>query len=124
MQISIKFYTDEHVHPAVIAGLRRRGIDVLSSQDANMLAVSDEEHLKLALQENRVIFTQDDDFLKFHAQQIPHKGIVYAHQRTTIGQIIQGLMLISQVLNASERLCCNEFLFFSPRILRGYQATR
>jgi uncharacterized protein with PIN domain len=102
MEISIKFYTDEHVHPAVIAGLRRRGIDVLSSKDANMLAASDEEHLKLANQENRVIFTQDDDFLKFHAKQMPHKGIVYAHQRTPIGQIIQSLMLISQVLDTSD----------------------
>jgi uncharacterized protein with PIN domain len=102
MAISIKFYTDEHVHPAVIAGLRRRGVDVLSCKEANMLSASDEEHLKLANIENRVIFTQDDDFLKFHAKQILHKGIVYAHQRTPIGQIIQGLMLISQVLDASE----------------------
>ena len=102
MSINIKFYTDEHVHPAVIAGLRRRGIDVLTTKDANMIAANDDEHLKLAIQEKRVIFTQDDDFLKFHALQIPHKGIVYAHQHTPIGQIIQGLMLISQVLSASE----------------------
>ncbi len=102
MANNIKFYTDEHVHPAVIAGLRRRGIDVLSCNDANMLAASDEQHLALAIRENRVIFTQDDDFLKFHAKQVSHKGIVYSHQRTSIGQIIQGLMLISQVLNGSD----------------------
>lgn len=31
--------------------------------EAGMLGVSDEEHLKRALNEGRVIFTQDDDFL-------------------------------------------------------------
>ena len=45
MSEEIRFYTDEHVPPAVADGLRRRGIDTLSARDAEMLGSSDEEHL-------------------------------------------------------------------------------
>ena len=57
---------DEHIPRAVTGGLLRRGVDVLTAQDVNMLTESDRDHLKLATKENRVIFTQDVDFLRLH----------------------------------------------------------
>ena len=77
MSERVKFYLDEHVNLAVASGLRRRDIDVLTTQEADMLGVSDEEHLILATNQGRVLFTQDDDFLRLHAQNIDHPGIVY-----------------------------------------------
>lgn len=68
MSGQVKFYLDEHVHPAVADGLRRRGVDVWTAQQANMLGAADKEHLELARQERRVVFTQDDDFLKLHSE--------------------------------------------------------
>jgi len=62
MSVEIKFYTDENVPTAVVKGLQRRGVDVLSTQEAGMLGAPDEEHLALATSQGRVIFTQDDDF--------------------------------------------------------------
>ena len=41
-ETKIKFYLDEHVNPAVADGLRRRGVDVLTTQEAGMLGASDE----------------------------------------------------------------------------------
>lgn len=87
---------------AAIQGLRERGIDVLSVPEANMLGASDEEHLAFALAEGRVIFTQDADFLRLAAAGHEHAGIAYARQGTSVGDIIQGLMLIVQVLDAEE----------------------
>ena len=58
-------------------GLRQRGVDVLTVVEAGMLGASDEEHLKRALNEDRVIFTQDDDFLRLHAAGADHARIVY-----------------------------------------------
>lgn len=98
----IKFYTDEHVAKAVVRGLLQRGIDVLTVMEADMLGASDEEHLKRAKDEGRVIFTQDDDFLRLHAIGACHAGIVYLHQQTSIGDIIRRLMLIYQVLDAED----------------------
>ena len=106
----IRFYTDEHVAKAVIRGLRQRGVDVLTTPQADTLHATDEAHLKFALDEQRVIFTQDDDFLKLAATGKPHAGIIYAPQHTPISQIIQGLMLVYQVLEAEEMMDNIEYL--------------
>jgi len=110
MDEKIKFYMDEHVPTAVVTGLRLRGVDVLTTQEAGMLGASDEEHLALAASNGRVIFTQDDDLLRLHAMGIGHAGIAYVHQRTTIGDIIRGLMLIYQVLEPNDMQNHVEFL--------------
>lgn len=106
----IKFYTDEHVSKAVVMGLRRRGVDVLTVPEAGTLGLSDEEHLRKAREEGRVIFTQDDDFLRLAAAGTVHRGIVYSTQDNTIGAIIYGLMLIYQVLEAEEMAGHVEYL--------------
>jgi hypothetical protein len=98
----IKFYTDEHVAKAVVNGLRLRGMDVLTVTEAGLLGASDEEHLARARNDGRVVFTQDEDFLRLHAEGIEHAGIAYAPQGTSIGAIIRGLMLIYQVLDAED----------------------
>lgn len=110
MGTNIKFYVDEHVSRAVVRGLRQRGVDVLTLVEADMLGASDEEHLTLALNENRVIFTQDDDFLRMHASGRSHAGIVYAPQQTSIGEVIRGLMIIYQILSTEEMRGQVEFL--------------
>jgi uncharacterized protein with PIN domain len=98
----VKFYTDEHVARAVIRGLRQRGVDVLTAPEAGLLGASDEEHLARARSEGRVLFTQDDDFLRLHTADFDHIGIVYAPQGTSISAIIRGLTLIHQVLDVED----------------------
>jgi predicted nuclease of predicted toxin-antitoxin system len=98
----VRFYADEDVSRAVVMGLRQRGVDVLTVSEAGLLGASDEEHLREAQAEGRVIFTQDIDFLRLAAAGAEHKGIVYTPQVTTTGDIIRGLMLIYQVLEAEE----------------------
>jgi predicted nuclease of predicted toxin-antitoxin system len=106
----IKLYMDEHVPTAVTVGLRLRSVDVLTAQEADMLAASDEDHLALAVREGRVLFTQDADFLRLHARGVPHAGIAYVRQQTPVGNIVRGLMLICQVLEPEDMLNHVEFL--------------
>lgn len=106
----IRFYADEHVAKAVVRGLRQRGVEILTVPEAGMLSASDEEHLELARQQRRVIFTQDTDFLRLHAAGTDHAGIVYASQDTPIGEIIHGLMLVYQVLCADDMAGQVEYL--------------
>ena len=70
----VRFYTDEHISRAVIAGLRRCGIDMLTTSEAKLLGAPDEAQLALAASQGRVVVTQDDDFLRFHAQGVMHIG--------------------------------------------------
>ncbi len=106
----IRFYTDEHVARAVVRGLRERGADVLTVPEAGLLGATDEEHLERVRGEGRVLFTQDDDFLRLHATGVEHTGIVYAPQGTPIGDLIRGLMLIHQILEAEDMKGHVEFL--------------
>ena len=106
----IKLYTDEHVLKAVVRGLRERGVDTLTVSEAGMLGADDEEHLAFARREVRVLFTQDDDFLRLHASGAEHAGIVYARQPTAIGDMIYGLMLVTEVMDPGEMEGQIEFL--------------
>ena len=46
----------------------RGGIDVLTVQEAGLAGEDDRSHLALATAQGRVIFTQDDDFLRLHVK--------------------------------------------------------
>ena len=102
MASRIKFYTDEHVSKAVVRGLRQRGVDVLTVFEAGLLGASDQDHLRKARAESRVVFTQDEDILRLAASSTEHAGVVYVPQHTPIGEIIYGLMLIYQVLEPED----------------------
>lgn len=110
MARKISFYTDEHVSRAVVQGLRHRGIDVLTVPEAGLMGASDLEHLARARREGRVIFTQDDDFLRLAAAGAPHAGIVYARQHTSVREILQGLRMVYEVLDAEEMVGHIEYL--------------
>ena len=73
-------------------------------------SASDQEHLTLAREEERVVFTQDDDFLRLAAAGFDHAGIVYAVQHTPVGTIVHGLMLIYEILEPKEMQNHIEFL--------------
>lgn len=75
-----------------------------------MRGASDTEHLGLGMREERVIFTQDADFMRMHASGHPHRGVVYAPQHTPAGIIVRGLMLIYDVLRPEEMIGRVEFL--------------
>lgn len=107
---TISYYFDEHVAHAVARGLRLRGIDVKTVSDAGLMGASDEEHLAFALEEGRVLFTQDADFLRLDAEGKPHAGIIYVPQQSPIGEIVHGLVLIHQVIEPEEMIGHVEFL--------------
>ncbi|MCC7190675.1 MAG: DUF5615 family PIN-like protein [Anaerolineales bacterium] len=104
--MAIKFYMDEHVHPGVTKALQQRGIDVLTAQQAGNLGVDDDAHLQFAASQGRVIFTQDEGFIK----ATNHNGIAYAHQRTPMRQIIEGLALIAEAMTEEEMVNHVEYL--------------
>lgn len=106
---AVRFYTDEHVSRAVVRALRARGADVQTVAEADLLGATDAQHLAHASREGRVLFTQDDDFLRLAASH-PHAGIVYASQRTPVGEVVRGLTLVFHVLTAEEMAGRVEFL--------------
>ena len=61
--MEIRYHLDESVPNAIANGLRLRGIDVTTAKDAGLLEASDQEHMAFAHENQRVIFSFDEDFL-------------------------------------------------------------
>ena len=111
MKERIKFHLDENVSQAIASGLRNRGVDVTTTPEEGLLGVSDEIQLQFASSQSRVIFTQDTDFLRMDRLGITHTGIAYCPQQSkSIGAIIQGLLLIWEILEPEEMFNRVEFL--------------
>lgn len=110
MDNKLKFNLDESVSNAITKGLRMRGIDVTTSPEKGLMGSSDEEQLAYALSQGRVIFTFDDDFLVLSSMGLEHWGIIYSHQRQSIGKIISDLVLIWECLEPDYMYKNVEFL--------------
>ena len=107
--MSVHLYMDVHVRRAVTAGLRLRGVDILTAQEDGTGELPDPELLDRATELGRVLFTQDDDLLR-EAKRRQQTGesfveIVYAHQLgITVSQCIADLELITQASEPHEWL--------------------
>ena len=103
----LAFYTDHHIHRAIVEGLRRRGIDVITAFEDGRETDDDEALLERAASIGRILVTQDQDFLEIAprwqriARHFP--GIVYAiQQRIDIGGTIEYLELIAHLKSPDE----------------------
>ncbi len=62
--MSVALYMDVHVRWAITAGLRRRGVDVLTAQEDGAARFEDPALLDLATELGRILVSQDDDLLQ------------------------------------------------------------
>ena len=110
MSDSVCYYLDEHIPPAVAQGLRNRGVEVVTVNEADMLGADDNEHLTFTQTESCVLVTHDDDFLRLVAERVPHSGIVYVPRERSIGEMVRGLRRLAEVFEEEEETSRVEFL--------------
>jgi hypothetical protein len=111
MPRTIRFHLDENCPRALAEGLRRRGLDVTTTPEADLLGAIDEDQEAHALREGRVIFTQDRDFLRINAAGVERAGIAYCPKDSKrLVEAIDGLVLIWEVLEPDEMRGRVEFL--------------
>jgi len=114
---SLSLYLDEDAMDGdLVRGLRSRGVNVLTATDVGMIRQADEEHLRFATIQDRVL----DSFnvRDFHAIHIawtssdrPHAGIILAHQRRyTTGEQIRRLLRLIGTLSSEAMKNREEFL--------------
>ena len=106
----IRFHFDEHVDPAIATALRRAKLDVTSSIEAGLRAKDDEAHLEFARLEGRVIVTRDQDFLRLARGSVNHSGIVFYTANQSMREIIEGLILICEVMAPEEMVGRVEYI--------------
>lgn len=99
-----KFFTDEDVYSGVAAGLRKAGLDAVSTPETGRLGESDESQLGWAAQEGRVLVSFNvAHFAELHAAWIAsgrkHAGIVVSNQRP-LGDTLRRLLRVAAELDA------------------------
>jgi hypothetical protein len=114
----VRLFMDHHVPSAVAAGLRMRGVDVLTAAEDGSATLEDDELLERATSLGRVLFSQDDDLLAIAQQRMQARrdfgGVVYAHQLAiSIGQAVRDLELVAKVLDPEDMRNRVEYLPYS-----------
>ncbi len=98
---------DHNVPRAITAGLRRRGIDVLSAYEDGAHEMEDSALLDRAQELGRVLFSRDDDLVREATRRqrkgLSFSGVIYAHQReVSIGRCTLDLCLIAEASEPEE----------------------
>ncbi len=111
MTEKIRFFFDQHIPGAVARGLRRRGVEVLTAQEAGRCGDTDLEQLEFAYENEYVVVSFDSDFLALAAGGVLHNGVAFCSAtKYTIGELIYALLLVSDVLDMSDMRNHIEFL--------------
>lgn len=105
--MSIAFYLDENVHRGIANGLRIRNVDVLTVQEDGRTSFRDPIILDRATELDRVLFSQDDDFLveatRRQQEKINFSGVIYAHKlRVSVGDCIRDLEILAKAAYPKE----------------------
>ncbi len=98
---------DEHVRRAITNGLKLRGIDIITVQEDGRNGTPDSILLERATELNRVIFTQDDDFLVMancrQQEGVKFSGVIYGHQQyVTVGECVRDLEIIAKASESED----------------------
>ena len=98
--MAIRLFMDHNVRRPITAGLRLREVDVLTAFEDGSEELADPEILNRAGDLDRVLYTEDDDFLTEGATRQSHgiefTGIIYAHQSLQVRICIDDLELIAK----------------------------
>jgi hypothetical protein len=112
--MAVMLYMDQHVPRAVTAGLRVRGVDVITAYEDGASAFEDPDLLDRATSLNRVLITFDDDLLveasRRQREGEGFSGVIFAHPlRISVGVLIHDLELIAVVGEAHD--LANQVIF-------------
>lgn len=100
----LRYFFDEHIPWAIADQLQRRGIDVLTAQGAGRAnkEIPDEDQLAFAASVDRVLVTEDRDFIPLAQNQQPHAGIVMLQRPLSTGEYVEYLELLALTTEPHE----------------------
>ena len=110
----LKAYADHHVVFAIVEALRRRGMDVVTAAERGHQQADDSALLAEALAEERVMLTNDTDFLAL-AAEYARRGERFApiffwpQQQRSIGEIMR--RIIREATRQEYAAICSQVSF-------------
>ena len=113
----IRLYLDEDaMQYALVIALRARRVDVLTASDCGMVNRSDQEHLRHASSDGRVLYSFNiRDYSLLHERWLAngqeHSGIIVSvQQRYSVGEQLRRLLHLRNRKPAVEMLSRLEYL--------------
>jgi hypothetical protein len=104
--VPLRLYADECVDGRIVAGIRRRGVDIVSAHEEGLLSASDQRHLDRASELGRAIITADQDFLAIvHdvlTRGLTFPGLFYIQQGTPIGEAVRNIVDAAEILEPHD----------------------
>lgn len=91
----MKIVTDVHIAPGVVTALRGENIDTVPVTDVLPQSADDEEILAYARSSDRVILTNDRDFLSIE----DHPGVLFYDRKATPGRVAIAVRNIENVID-------------------------
>ena len=113
----IRLYIDEDsMDQALIRALQARNIDVITVLDTQTEGQLDEEQLKLATSQKRVLYSHNiADFCRIHSEFIAqgktHSGIALLSQDYSVGQQLR--VILELIFTNSAEDMQNQLIFLS-----------
>ena len=112
----MRFLVDECTGPIVADWLRKQGHDVFSIYDEER-GMNDDNVIKKAFEENRILITNDKDFgEKVYREGHPHNGIIFL--RLEDERAINKLKTIQQLIENYKDKLCNCFIVVTEKRVR------
>ncbi|MBX3292042.1 MAG: DUF5615 family PIN-like protein [Acidobacteria bacterium] len=111
----VGIYTDVNVTGAIVASLRLRGIDVLTSSEDGTRRFSDKKLLDRATELGRILYTHDDDLVKEAVRRLRigklFSGVIYSHQLwSPVNRCAEDIQLIAESIDSNELTGVLEFI--------------
>lgn len=98
--MGIRLYADECVDARVVAGLRAKGIDVVTVKDLGLLGASDVLHVNMALELARMVVSADQDFLALAHHRLqcgePFPGLLFLTAELPVGRAVRELVRLAE----------------------------
>ena len=112
----LSFYLDDDsASRTVVRELKRLGFNVRTPDEAGRRGVPDEQHLEFSAMEGHALVTGNQaDFVRLHWEWIEsgrhHAGIIIARQTMGLGQLVQLLARLGELVDAEQMRDNLEFL--------------
>jgi predicted nuclease of predicted toxin-antitoxin system len=98
----VRFQLDAHLSSAIAEALKRVGADIHTATEAGLRGQPDTAYIQRGIDEDRVIVTNDKDFLRLAHLHPGHSGIIYCTSSRNITPIIMELLLVYEILDSDD----------------------
>ena len=107
--MSLRFLADADLNRAIVIGVRERepALDFITATEADLEGQGDPDVLEIAANQGRVLVSHDTSTMPVHFSARVRSGrtspgVFLARQRTSVGQIVDALLLVWSASSPAE----------------------